>query len=900
MTERLFSSNIMSCNIISSLSSRPRMHVDRKRRDVCIYTKEHLEEVNLNFFDRLLAALQEGTLKIRGKQKTSKVDETPATVAMKVLENGEFRKLVGVASLMQPFVRWSVKLELLPRDAEETECCIVRGLCPTWFVPMRGKSTPVIWGSVRRTTRALSDKMRSTAEKCRELGEPIEEDFSTGVSDGAPECAKFMWEQAAEDGCEKSGPLHPICGLHGSNNSAKTPLDLTPGFLRNQTKYAKSLQLSGNSQLLRNGMDEIIDEELVLSERPPTVEEKWMNTDKLNQCFGRKHTLSEQDAADRTAIEYCFPFGLEEGDGTIPHWCGGKCGPNGLVSCKAVCKRVGIPAVARRKARCYNKGKWGKQEIPLKDLLKGMMIHNLGPRAYLRKVAKLGVKKTKGKGQAKQGTASTGIQRKLLEAVRKQSERKTGPDSLSFDEEQVLSWGEALARDINDAGTWLSSGKAYEQAASMLASTGPIHRCAYRQMERGGAPWEARERVREIETGARTFQLVEEAMGVEVIVLLEFGCVLGNSDWHPDAIALRAAFEPTLEATSTCFRQLSSAACSFSMRYLRPRQQSPFNMFLCWHPEPEIAKKAKTEIWSDLQCQQHVFAEDYIRRHKGPEGLELPVRGLDSQMEDVENLHGWGRRRAVEQGTDPLTERMSANYLVFQTGWNITRTLSEPEEGAAKRPKPVEEEEEGTLLPHPVTAPLQPEGQNGIGPWRTWIFLRAVGPFRGSKTFFQNYREIVEQNGPEMKVLLETAAAIDDCGGLANYKKLLAIGKPAGQKRAAASPDIDESSSMEKRIKAARLTVQARVRERRLEEFRDLATLRKLAQSRSRDVLLLLLLIIPIPHSHSSTLTRRSLNKQLQLVSLLKVNYTSTHVDFEKPHVWILLSRITTLGKASS
>ena len=54
--------------------------------------------------------------------------------------------------MMQPYVSWATKVTLTPEDGRK-EKVNVRGVQPTVQVPMQGKTAPVQYGAVKRTSK---------------------------------------------------------------------------------------------------------------------------------------------------------------------------------------------------------------------------------------------------------------------------------------------------------------------------------------------------------------------------------------------------------------------------------------------------------------------------------------------------------------------------------------------------------------------------------------------------------------------------------------------------------------------------------------------------------------------------------------------------------------------------
>ena len=228
--------------------------------------------------------------------------------------------------------------------------------------------------------------------RCSATGKPVKDEFAAGTAGGAGECTNALNEIATAlrpqetAVVEEIGPLRKTCLLHGTNSKGREPLKLCRGSVTQQSKLAKTPQIVRNAQLLRDGIDEMIDSDLLEMPAPPTEEGRVDTSDLLDQCYGWMHELSEQDAADRAAIEYCFPScGKLDGPEKLYHYCGDRCGPDGSASCKEVVDKFGTPALRRRKQRVYNKGKWAKEQELLRDFLK-LFVHNLGFRAYKSKI----------------------------------------------------------------------------------------------------------------------------------------------------------------------------------------------------------------------------------------------------------------------------------------------------------------------------------------------------------------------------------------------------------------------------------------------------------------------------------------------------------------------------------
>ena len=176
---------------------------------------------------------------------------------------------------------------------------------------------------------------------------------------------------------------------------------------------------------------------------------------------GRAVGLSgdNREAADRVAVESWTHGNLSSEK--VGHWCGGRCGPQGKRSCLKVCRTKVIPALSRKLQKIYNKAKWAHQEKALRNLLKGMVVHNLVPRGFRRSVAKTATPALKRK---RKDGLTTAIHEKMLKiavknAAKAAASSKSGDfgHTSAIDEELIEDWAKALERDVRDSSEWFAS-----------------------------------------------------------------------------------------------------------------------------------------------------------------------------------------------------------------------------------------------------------------------------------------------------------------------------------------------------------------------------------------------------------------------------------------------------------
>ena len=313
-------------------------------------------------------------------------------------------------------------------------------------------------------------------------------------------------------------------------------------------------------------------------------------------------------------------------------------------------------------------------------------------------------------------------------------------------------------------------------------------------------------------------------MGAEATPFLELGKALANSESHPVMATVRRSSEPTLESAASNFRMLCSSACSLAGRQLFVHMQNPHQMFCGAHWHPWIAKEAMSMIEGQCECVRGPVGQRLVEQ-KLPQSLELPARLMGFQMEEIEALHGWVRRKCSQQGEFPVAETLASNFRLVQHSWRVERLLPSvsPSDGGAelKEEEGLEEDEGAALQKLMEGMHLQPDGKKKIGTYKTFLHLESIC-LSDAVGLNKKYQMVLREDGPYLAQIKRVAHTIDQVGGLENYKLLCDVRKGrAARDKGVHIPVVDEqASSLPELTLAAKRQVMARTREHRIEEQR--------------------------------------------------------------------------------